>query len=79
MASSLEDALGILLTTGVALLLIDVSMPGTAGFELARLVRSVIPRFRDIPIFIAGNAVSDLDHRRGYRGSYCNRFNRSFS
>ena len=42
-ASPLEDALGILVKTDVALLLIDVSMPGADGFELTRLVRSIIP------------------------------------
>src|SRR5881394_2490043 len=59
-ASSVQEALGILLKTDVALLLTDVAMPGADGFELARLVRDH-PRFRDIPIiFISAYALSDL-------------------
>ena len=65
-ASSVEDALGVLLKNDVALLLTDISMPGADGFELARLAREH-PRFREIPIiFISSYAQSDLDHLRGY-------------
>ena len=65
-ASSVEDALGVLLKTDVALLLTDISMPGADGFELARLTREH-PRFREIPIiFISSYAQSDLDRLRGY-------------
>src|SRR4051794_30101226 len=46
-ASSVEDALGVLLKTDVALLLTDISMPGADGFELAGLTRGH-PRFREI-------------------------------
>jgi CheY-like chemotaxis protein len=44
-----QEALRCLLTTDVALALIDVCMPDLDGFELATLIRQH-PRFRKIPL-----------------------------
>src|ERR1700704_6318061 len=48
-ASSVGEALGILLKIEVALILTDVSMPAVDGFDFAKAVREH-PRFRTIPI-----------------------------
>lgn len=61
-----RDALRCLLTTDVALVLIDVCMPDIDGFELAKLIREH-PRFRKTPlIFVSALQVSELDSLRGY-------------
>jgi len=61
-----REALRCLLTTDVALVLIDVCMPDLDGFELARLIREH-PRFRKTPlIFVSALQVSELDSLRGY-------------
>src|SRR2546430_14531180 len=65
-ASSVEEALGILLKVDVALILTDVSMPAVDGFDFAKTVREH-PRFRTIPIiFVSAIAHSDFDRLRGY-------------
>jgi signal transduction histidine kinase/DNA-binding response OmpR family regulator len=61
-----REALRCLLTTDVALVLIDVCMPDIDGFELAKLIREH-PRFRKTPlIFVSALQVSELDSLRGY-------------
>ncbi|HUL64480.1 MAG TPA: response regulator, partial [Burkholderiaceae bacterium] len=65
-ALSGREALERLLTTDVAAVLLDVSMPGMDGFEVARLIRAH-PRFERTPIiFVTGVHVSQLDRPRGY-------------
>src|SRR5215471_9201170 len=65
-ALSGRDALERLLTKDVAAILLDVSMPGMDGFEVARLIRAH-PRFERTPIiFVTGVHVSQLDRLRGY-------------
>jgi response regulator RpfG family c-di-GMP phosphodiesterase len=65
-ASSVEEALGILLKVDVALILTDVSMPTVDGFDFAKVVREH-PRFKTIPIiFVSAIAHSDVDRLRGY-------------
>ncbi len=65
-AQSAREALGVLLKTDVALILIDVCMPDLDGFELAETIREH-PRFRKTAIiFVSAFQVSDLDRRRGY-------------
>jgi signal transduction histidine kinase len=53
-ASTGEDALRVLLERDVALVLLDVRMPGMDGLETARMIRAR-PRSRNVPIiFITG-------------------------
>jgi PAS domain S-box-containing protein len=66
-ASSGTEALEYLLKSDVAVLLMDVSMPGLDGFELATLIRQH-PRFRNTAIlFISAVHLTDIDRLRGYQ------------
>ena len=66
-ATSASEALGILLKTDVAVVLMDVSMPGIDGFELADLIRKH-PRFQKTAIiFISGVHLAESDKIQGYR------------
>jgi signal transduction histidine kinase len=61
-----REALEQLLNTDVAVILLDVSMPGQDGFELAREIRQH-PRFeRTAIIFISAVHVNDLDRLSGF-------------
>src|SRR3984885_12452278 len=65
-ASSPHEALGILLKTDVAVVLIDVVMPQIDGFQLAAMIREH-PRFEKLAIiFVSGVQIADTDHLRGY-------------
>lgn len=65
-ATSVNEALAILLKEDVALILTDVSMPGTDGFSFASMVREH-PRFRNIPIiFVSAIADTEPDKLKGY-------------
>lgn len=50
-ADNAVDALALIYHQQVALLLLDVSMPGVDGLELCRTIRS-LPQFRDLPIIM---------------------------
>jgi len=66
-ASSGRDALEHLLKSNIALVLMDVSMPGMDGFETAQMIHTH-PRFQNTPIiFISGILVTDLDRLKGYQ------------
>ena len=66
-AHSGMEALEHLLKTDIALVLMDVSMPGMDGFETAQMIHEH-PRFQNIPIvFISGIHMTDLDRLKGYR------------
>jgi PAS domain S-box-containing protein len=66
-ATTASEALGILLKSDVAVLLMDVSMPDLDGFELADIIRQH-PRFQKTAIiFISGVHFSDSDKIQGYR------------
>ena len=66
-ASSASEALGILLKTDIAVVLMDVSMPDLDGFELADVIRQH-PRFQKTAIiFISGVHLTDSDKIQGYR------------
>lgn len=66
-ARSGMEALEHLLKTDIALVLMDVSMPGMDGLETAEMIHSH-PRFQNIPIiFISGIHVTDLDRLKGYQ------------
>jgi len=62
-----NEALQKVLTTELALILLDVSMPGMDGFETAALIHNH-PRYQHIPIiFVTGIHVNDLDRLKGYQ------------
>lgn len=66
-ARSGMEALQILLKNDIALILMDVSMPGMDGFETAQMIHQH-PRFQNIPIiFISGIRVTELDRLQGYQ------------
>ncbi|MCP8938465.1 response regulator [Alsobacter sp. SYSU M60028] len=65
-ASSAQEALGHLLKTDVAVILVDVCMPELDGFELVAMIREH-PRFqRTAIIFVSAIQITDLDRLRGY-------------
>jgi two-component sensor histidine kinase/DNA-binding response OmpR family regulator len=65
-ANSARDALELLLKNEIALILVDVYMPETDGFELAAMIRDH-PRFQKLPIiFISAILLTDVDRLRGY-------------
>lgn len=65
-ATSGREALDRLLKTDIAVMLMDVSMPGMDGFEVADMVRQH-PRFQKTAIiFISAVHLTDLDRIRGY-------------
>jgi signal transduction histidine kinase len=66
-ARSGEEALQRLLEHEIALILLDVSMPGMDGFETAAMIHDH-PRFESIPIiFVTGVHDSEFDALKGYR------------
>ena len=66
-AHSGMEALERLLKTDVALVLMDVSMPGMDGFETAQMIHAH-PRFQNTPIvFVSAIHVTDLDRLKGYQ------------
>ncbi len=65
-AGSPHEALGILLKTEIAVVLIDVVMPQIDGFQLAAMIREH-PRFQKLAmIFVSGVQIAETDHLRGY-------------
>jgi len=65
-AASPHEALGILLKTDIAVVLIDVVMPGLDGFQLAAMIREH-PRFQKLAlIFVSALQIAETDHLRGY-------------
>jgi CheY-like chemotaxis protein len=64
LASNAVDALNLLNTKTVALLLLDVTMPDIDGLEMCRTVRS-IPKFRDLPVVMLTARDSLVDKMKG--------------
>jgi signal transduction histidine kinase len=65
-AASGNEALEQLLKNEVAVVLIDVNMPGMNGFELADMIRQH-PRFEQTAmIFVSAIHMTDLDRLKGY-------------
>ncbi len=66
-AHSGSGALNHLLKTDIAIVLMDVNMPGMDGFELATMIHQH-PRFQDKAIiFVSGERQTDLDRLKGYQ------------
>jgi len=66
-ASSSTEALEQLLKNDVAVILMDVNMPGMDGFEVADIIRQH-PRFQDTAIiFISAVHQTDMDRLKGYQ------------
>ena len=66
-ASSGREALGCMLKNDIAVVLIDVCMPGLDGFELAGMIRDH-PRFHATSIiFVSAISVTEVDHLKGYQ------------
>ena len=65
-AGSAREALEHLLRTEISVVLMDVCMPETDGFELAAMIREH-PRFKKIAIiFVSAIHLTELDRLRGY-------------
>jgi len=65
-ASNAAQALEYLLKTDIAVILVDVCMPDTDGFELVSMIREH-PRFQETAIiFISAVQLADVDHLRAY-------------
>src|SRR5262245_34004923 len=65
-ARSGNEAFEILLHEEIAVILLDVNMPGMDGFETAAMIREH-PRFAKTPIiFVTAVNTTDLDRIRGY-------------
>ncbi len=65
-ATSAREALERLLTTEIAVILVDVCMPELDGFEFARMVREH-PRFQQTAIiFVSAVLLTEVDALRGY-------------
>jgi signal transduction histidine kinase len=66
-ARSGTEALQLLMQHEIAIVLLDVSMPGMDGFETAALIHEH-PRYERIPIiFVTGVHDTDMDRLRGYK------------
>jgi hypothetical protein len=65
-ANSGNEALELLLKKEIAVVLVDVCMPGLDGFELASMIRNH-PRFQKTAIIlVSGVMVEDADRLKGY-------------
>ncbi|HEY9608497.1 response regulator [Allocoleopsis sp.] len=64
LASNAVDALKVINTTPIALLLLDVTMPDVDGLEFCRTVRS-IPKFKNMPIIMLTARDKFSDKLRG--------------
>ncbi len=65
-AESASQALEYLLKTEIAVILVDVCMPETDGFELVSMIREH-PRFQETAIiFISAVQLAEVDHLRAY-------------
>ena len=65
-AASGEEALTELLQRKVAVIVLDINMPGMDGFETAQLVRDTDELASTPIIFLTGQSAQDSDLQRGY-------------
>src|SRR5258708_13610808 len=66
-ANSPHEALGILLKTAIAVVLIDVVMPQIDGFQLAAMIREHPPFQHLAMIFVPGLPIAEPDHLRPHQ------------
>jgi PAS domain S-box-containing protein len=66
-ATTSEEALGLLLKTDIAVILMDVCMPGLDGFELTEMIRTHPRHEKTAIIFISAVRLDTEDLLRGYR------------
>ena len=66
-ATTSEEALSLLLRTEIAVILMDVCMPGLDGFELAEMIRGHPRHEKTAIIFISAVRLETEDLLRGYR------------
>jgi signal transduction histidine kinase len=65
-AGDADQALRLLLDHDVAVIVLDIKLPGVSGFELARMIKNT-KRFRETPIvFLTAYLVDDQDIIAGY-------------
>jgi signal transduction histidine kinase len=65
-AQNADAALKLLLDHDVAAIVLDIKMPGTSGFELAKMIKAT-RRYRQIPIlFLTAFLLEDTDVLAGY-------------
>lgn len=65
-AEDADTALKLLLEHDVAVIVLDIKMPGVSGFELARMIKGT-KRFRETPIvFLTAHLLDDADVAAGY-------------
>lgn len=65
-AGSGEEALTELLQRKVAVIVLDINMPGMDGFEMAQMVRDTEELASTPIIFLTGQMAEDIDLQRGY-------------
>lgn len=65
-ASNADEALKHLLSHDIAVVLVDVCMPGMDGFELAEMIRGHPRHKRTAIIFISAVFLTDADRLKGY-------------
>nr|WP_283754178.1 response regulator [Roseofilum acuticapitatum] len=63
-ADNAVDALNLIYNESIAVVLLDVSMPGVDGLELCRTIRS-IPEFQSLPIVMVTARDSPFDKVQG--------------
>jgi CheY-like chemotaxis protein len=64
MADNAVDALALIYQEPIAVLLLDVMMPGVGGLEFCRTVRS-LPQFRNLPVIMVTSKDSAFDRVQG--------------
>ncbi len=64
LANNAVDALNLIYNESIAVVLLDVSMPGVDGLELCRTIRS-IPEFQTLPIVMVTARDSPFDKVQG--------------
>ncbi len=66
-AGSAQEALAVLIKTEVAVILMDVCLPDTDGFELAAMIRQHPRHEKTAIIFVSGVRLSQEDLVKGYK------------
>lgn len=78
-ASSGQEALDLMEKYRIALVLLDVQMPGMDGYETARQMKS-IDKFKDIPIIFVSAVYTEDDYvRQGYAAGGLDYFGKPFN